>query len=636
MEPACRRPLEPMLQKARNITALRFFVMAALVIELLYTLATPPLQAPDEFSHFYRAYQVSDGNFLPVKHDQRLGGYIPEGIHDFINQYRQPAYIYNYTFTYREIARSFKIKLQRDSVTFRDFANTAYYSPVSYLPHALVLAVLKPFNCPPAILYYAGRLFVFVLWLLAMRWVIKTVPVFKWLFTFLVLLPMNPYVVNSFSADTVTNILSFLFIALALKHMFVSKTVAGRQLLVLALLLVLLALAKVVYVGLIVLLFAIPGHKFKNKIYRFASLGALLGISFVVALLWQTAVMQLYIPFKDYNPNYQAVACLSPCGDYYAQKAYIMQHGTYFFKVIWHSLFDHPRTYLSGYVGLFGNSDISLPLWAYVITYIGIVFIAFTEKNRFGFLGRQKIWLFAAAAAAFVLLLLSQHLVWDCVGEGVVDLLQGRYLIPLLPLVFMLFSGSVVNARFNPGVVVGVVLIMLYGFSIYRIHHRFFTGPAAQKSEVYCNTEDVNGQGAFITSYPNALMSDAESRSALEHRSGGTCALLTPDRPFCFTHKFKGLHKGDLLEAEAWQKGSGGLLVFSGKKESCGDFYFAGTFKGHCDKQGWQRLRNIYELSLDCDSAEIAFYAWNPGQQLVYLDDIKLTVTHFNPPPSQK
>src|SRR5262249_29913195 len=152
--------------------------------------------------------------------------------------------------------------------------------------------------------------------------------------------------------------------------------------------------------------------------------------------LWSEAVMKLYIPIREYNPAYSHLAFLSPCGDYYAQQAYILSHGFYFLKVIWHSLADHPNTYLSGYAGVFGNGDIGLPTWLYVVTYSVIIFLVLTEKNTFHFTALQKLFLFLSAACAFVLLALSQHLIWDCPGEGVVDMIQGRYLIPILPLVF--------------------------------------------------------------------------------------------------------------------------------------------------------------------------------------------------------
>lgn len=617
------------LKRLKPASPARFFLWVAPVIFLLFNLATPPLQAPDEFSHLYRAYQVSEGHLLPVKEQNRLGGYMPAGLIDFMEEYKQPAYIFNYTLRYQDIRNSFKIDLAAEERKFQDFANTAYYSPVSYLPQAAALFVLRQFNCPPALLYYGGRIFVFLIWLFCMYRVIQMLPVFKWLFCALLLLPMHGYIANSFSADTVTNILSFLFIAHTLKHIFVSKRITGRHLLVLALLLVLLALAKVVYVGLVVLLFAIPAYKFNNKTQRFLALGGLFLLSATLAGLWSQAVMKLYIPFKDYNPAYRDVACLSPCGDYYAQQQYIASHGLYFFRVIWHSLTDHPATYLRGYAGVFGNGDIGLPGWIYGAVYSLILLLALTEKNEFRLTRTQKVLFLVAAMAAFVLLILSQHLIWDCVGEGVVDMVQGRYLIPLFPLLLLPLSTTYLQFRLSPGWLVLICIVLLNVYSSFVIYQRFFVGPKAEKTELFCDAEEVDAYGGFKTTGQDAWFQGAASRSRSQQRSGTFSAELSPASPFCFTYKFGGLRRGDLVEVEAWQKGSGALLVVAGKAAACSDFYFANTLKSYSDGDGWQRIRNVCPVAWDCDGAEMAVYAWNPGKEPVYLDDIRLKVTRF-------
>jgi hypothetical protein len=219
------------------------------------------------------------------------------------------------------------------------------------------------------------------------------------------------------------------------------------------------------------------------------------------------------------------------------------------------------------------------------------------------------------------------------VGEGVADMIQGRYLIPVLPLVFLLFSNASLQLRFNPSVVVVPVIALLTLYSCWVIYERYYIGPPAQVVELYCDTEETDVYGAFKTSDPAIWLGNGANRSNEEHRSGNASALLSPASPFCFTYTFKNLHKGDLVEAAAWQKGEGGLLVVSAKQPGCKEFYFASGLKSYRDKNGWQRIRNMCELTLDCDSAEVAFYAWNPGKGKVYLDDIKLTVKRFNGQP---
>ncbi|MFI5141972.1 MAG: DUF2142 domain-containing protein, partial [Bacteroidia bacterium] len=431
-----------MLSTLKNIKPQLFFVYAATLFFIVFNLVTPPLQAPDEFNHFYRAYQISEGQFLPNKVDNRLGGEIPNCINKFVFPFDNAATEWRLTLSKKEMLNGFSIKYTKDTIKFKDFPNTSYYSPVSYLPHALALFITKKLHCSVATMYYAGRLLIFLTWLFCMFFVIKIVPVYKWLFTCICLLPMNIYVTNSFSADTVSNILSFLFIALILRHSFSENQFRFKDLLPLLIIIALLALAKVVYVGLVLIFLIIPIAKFKGKKQFFLFAASLFSVAFVFALYWSNVVMSKYTPYVDYNPAYREWICLTHYSNYYQQKAYILSHGTYFLKVIYHSIFNHPMWFLEGYIGVFGNSDIPISKWLILLGYIVLIFIALFEKNKFKFNLLQKAILFSAAFCAFALLLLSQHLTWDAVGETVVDAVQGRYLIPLFPLLFIMFSNQ--------------------------------------------------------------------------------------------------------------------------------------------------------------------------------------------------
>ena len=623
---AHRKHEKIMLKVLQQIKPTNFFFVAAIFIEFFFNIVTPPLQAPDEFSHFYRAYQIADGHFFPEKIDQRLGGNIPQGIVDFANQYRNSAYIQQYTIDRREVLNSCKIKLQANNQVFQDFANTAYYSAVSYLPQALSLFVLKQFTDNLGVLYYGGRVFTFLIWFLCMLLVIRIMPIYKWLTVGLLLLPMHLYITNSYSADTVTNILSFLFISIVLRHVLITKTITVKHLIVIAGIVGLLVLAKVVYIGLIVMLFIMPSKKFSKKSLRVFWLSGIFLFSFVLMALWSNSIMQFYIPIKDYNPAFRDVASLSPCGDYYAQKAYILSHGFYFINVILRSFFDHPGTYLSGYIGVFGNGDIGMPKGIYVISYIILLLVAIGEKNEFMLTGIQKTCILAAALCASSLLLLSQHLIWDCVGEGVVDLLQGRYLIPVFSLLFMLLDNKIRVLKFNVTFFIIIMVTGLNGSAFVLINHRFFVGSLTEKEEYVCDAEQIDEFGAFKTNHNEIFMQNANCRTEKEHRSGKFSAVISPESPYCFTTKFSNISKGDIFEIEAWEKGNGALIVIDGAKENCGKLYFASTYNSYTDKLGWRRIKNVYRITLKCDSMVIGVYLWNPGKTRVYVDDLNVKV----------
>lgn len=620
-----------MLTVLNRIKPHNLFLVVALFFELSFTICTPPLQAPDEISHFYRAYQIADGHFLPVRTANRLGGEMPICFSEFVLPFTFATNNIKYTLNKKDITESLKLKFNGKEKEFKDFPSTTTYSPISYLPQIIAVFILKQFNGPVALLYYGGRLFSFVFWLIIMFYVIKIIPIYKWMFTTIILLPMNLYVTNAFSADGMNNCLSFLFFALVLRHMFSEKKLQKRDILLLLLVLTSLALSKFVYVSFIALLFLIPSYKFKSKLYRFGSITLIFCVSVSVFLLWTSIYMKNYIRISEYDQNYIYGIGLSPCADPAAQKAYILSHPTYFLKVIYHSIFNHPNTYLKGYVGAFGQSDILLPYWLYIVTYIIILFFGLTENNKIVLTKFQKVVFFCAAFSAFLLILLSLHLMWDCVGEGVVDLVQGRYLIPIFPLLFMLFSNKKFQLNYSPIMIVLPLLLALHTFSCKNIIKRFYKNSYYEKTEFYCNVEEKTVTNYFKTSNNNIVLENGSEQTSNEHRSGNYSLLLTPQNPFGFTYRFNNLAKGDLIEMEVWKKGEDGEIVLSGKAPNCEDLYASKKQTVLIDKNGWAKIHCVFTIVNNCVGYQATLYVWNPGKKNVYFDDIKFSLKKFKP-----
>src|ERR1035437_5614103 len=58
------------------------FLVVALALGVPFTFLNPPLQAPDEFAHFFRAYGVSEGQF--VAHDTTS---VPQGVVELVREF---------------------------------------------------------------------------------------------------------------------------------------------------------------------------------------------------------------------------------------------------------------------------------------------------------------------------------------------------------------------------------------------------------------------------------------------------------------------------------------------------------------------------------------------------------------------
>ncbi len=617
-----------------KLQAHTFFLIAAIILGIAYTIASPPLQAPDEFDHFRRVFHMSEGHFLPEKIDNRLGGDMPIEFKEFITPYRHSATNLKQTLSLETIKGSFDIPLVNKQKEFNDFPNTSYYSVVSYLPQVIAMTIVKQFSISIGTLFYSGRIFMYLFWLIVTYFLIRTVPVYKWLFTLLALLPMNIYISDSYSADTMTNILSFCFIILVLKYAFDDNPFTTRRLFFLVLICVLLALSKVVYVGLVLAFFIIPISKFVSKKHFVFSSFILLSCSLTVAYLWSKVIMHYYTPFHLYNPLFREVGCISHCADYAAQKAHILSHGTYFLKVIYHTLIDHPYSYSVSYIGTFGLFDIPVPTWLMNVSYAVIILVASFERTvkRFTFL--QKSILLFSAFFSFCLLLLSQHLTWDCVGEGVVDLLQGRYLIPIFPLAFLFFNGFLTRIKMPVSILVIPIVFILSYYSVKRIYGRYFQDIYVAKKEFSCGAEEVIYKKFFKTTDSTIWLDGLDSRTDSVARTGKYSILLSAKSPFSFIFKFKNLCQGDLIEMSAWQKGTGAQFIIAGSGKKCGDFYYPFVDIKYKGADGWNRMDYVFTMNLACtpaDSTQVGFFMWNPDKNTrTFIDDFKFSIKKFD------
>ncbi len=196
----------------------RVFLLLGLLSGLLLVLLTPPFQAPDEYSHFYRAYHISEGHLTARLFDHRVGAELPKSLKKllmfnhlpFNTEARADAQLFR---------QALEIPLLKDDRTFVDFNNTALMSPLPYLPEATVIAIGRLAHTRPILLVYAGRLANLLTWVLLVFLAIRAAPAGKWLIAVLALMPMSIFLAASLSYDACTIGLAYLTTAFLLRIM---------------------------------------------------------------------------------------------------------------------------------------------------------------------------------------------------------------------------------------------------------------------------------------------------------------------------------------------------------------------------------------------------------------------------------
>ena len=413
------------------------FVALCLVFGLAFILVTPPFEAPDEPNHFYRAYLIAGGQLNAERRAADAGGVIPASLVRTVD-----AVIDDIPFQpenkqdLENVRKTFSFSLNPEDARFVSFRDTAKYSFVPYVPQVLGVFLGKALGLPPIWLMYLGRFTNLLVATLMIGGAIRLTPLFKGGFFLIGLMPMSIYLLASLSPDAPTTSLAFVLIALLLRiayHPDVRLNVANLT--ALLGIIALLAACKNAYFLLAFLFFLIPVRKAASP--RSYLLAGLLAVTTSVSsfLAWTQVAANVYVPF--YRGGFES---------FRAAEQFILQHPLPYARMLAQNLLDWALFYIHSFVGILGWLDTRLPV-LFVVLYLGVlVAVAIFEGGKEVAVETwQKLIILAIVAGTVALILTSQFVTWTGSNAWKISALQGRYFIPIAPLVFLLLY----NTRFT-------------------------------------------------------------------------------------------------------------------------------------------------------------------------------------------
>lgn len=459
----------------------RLFLIFSTFFGLLFVFLVPPLQAPDENSHFLRAYQVSDFNFtsdpIRVNGVERYGGYVPKSINEAApallgdvagkpqNKF-QPGLIKKY------IAQPLNQADKEPTIVEAG----GMYSPIVYIPQSIGINIGKVFNASPLLLIWLGRLANLLFWILLVYFAVKLIPVGKWALAILALNPVSTFLSASLSPD-VTNVgLAFLFIAIVFSAVTSSATLSHKKIALILFVLAALSLGKPVNLIFALLLFVIPVRQFGGwkRYATFVGSGVVLAVGLFV--LWNLQAK----PVVD-------AAILSQSGGLNVsssgQISYIFsQPVSYIWDIIRNYVLVSPRTYgdavLTTLFGVVGWLDTNIPFWTITTYTLGLFLALLYGFGRGAVLTiRQKAWLAVIFMLGFVGNITAMYLNATTVGSGVIAGVQGRYFMAILPLLFgiIIFPKKILNiTNKSMALVAATTILIVLSMTTIKIFLRYY------------------------------------------------------------------------------------------------------------------------------------------------------------------
>ena len=439
------------------------FVVIGSILGMAFVFTTPPLKVPDEDRHLFRAFQIAEGKFLSEVHDDKAGGWIPRSLINCKYLMLRSPDGKRKQFTPGMILDELQVSLNSDDRIFAAFRSSAY-SPLAYLPSAAVYFVVLPAEPSPLALLYLGRIVNLAFWLAMVYVAIRITPVHKWVLFLLALTPMSLYQAASLSADSMTNALAFLGIACFLHLSFgpVSR-IKMIHLVILTLLTASLSLCKNSYLAICFLYWLIPSEKFANRKVYYAGFCVLAVLNILLMAAWFYATARFTMSWlSGVHPD--------------VQLKYILAHPFHYFRAIVVTLDERAVYYYKSFIGYFGWCEIWLSRHHTRFWLLLLVSTAVLEGKRdveIKFRHRAVMLLVTAFTCLLIFTLL--YLCWNPVGNKSIIGIQGRYFIPIGPLVFLLFY----NRRFgreyaNAGMLLGTCTVVSLGVSLWTIANYYY------------------------------------------------------------------------------------------------------------------------------------------------------------------
>ncbi len=486
----------------------KLLLILGLVVGLLYCVFIPFGAGFDEETHALRIYDLSGLHLLPNRGPDGK----TLGFSEFFTLSYQRRFFESPAFD--QFGRENFLKTPNyDSMSITE--TRSIYSPVIFLPQAVLAGVFWRFLELPVIpVAIVLRLAGLALYLAAAYVTLRLLPLGKWVFLVLALSPMALFQAATLNADGFTNAVSFLFIGLTL-NLYAESPPPGPlpeaeggngsltqkeqpeeragarviKLYALAIVIVLLGLAKPGYIALLPLALILPWRRLRSKPAR-----ALLVAAATLAVIVTAGWMLLSVPDSHFasggsqSLSRQAALVLADPGGF--ALAYI----TGAFR----SILPYFRDWTAAYGYWVGT--VPQPVYWFFPLALVTALLAEPRNNRFPWKTRLALLaVFALSAGAVLMMFFLVHYepgTNSDLGQ------QGRYFIPVAPLFFIPLAGLVSLREWNrraAGYLASGALVVTLAFYSLGLYAAYYTECgyaqfAGQKCvlPVYKNIEKVN------------------------------------------------------------------------------------------------------------------------------------------------
>ena len=459
MVPAWKKRIGDLLASGKPRSPAEVYLLLAL---LLFggaaCLLLPVGGGYDEETHLIRVWEMSSLTFLP---NEKLGNEMPFPAVYWEMSYRRP-------FIVRAVEPGFWEKYKSLSLDAHDYIygeveTRSVYSPPLLLPQAMVMRYLgRKLQLPALTVFYACRLIGLLSYLVLAWFSVRVTPFGKWTLALLASSPVAILQASTVSADAISNGIAILFIAASLA-LVNKKEIHWKEWISLTLLFLILFWGKLNIVPLAILPFLLlkPSH-FKMRFGYFMLIAAAVSLFLLEAVGWNLLA---------YSRLSTAVERADPLG----QLSFILADPIGFSAILANNIWTRTFDYLHDWIAIYGYNYWPVPTGVYYLYMAGLLAALFTRGNEPESDKKTRTVLGIVFIVTYLATILSLYITFTPVGSEVIDGVQGRYFITVMPLLFLALACHPAFKRIQLPVLLpaalGAASLVLYVAGMYLSHH---------------------------------------------------------------------------------------------------------------------------------------------------------------------
>lgn len=404
----------------RNMTIEKKYLFLAFIIYSLFLVFMPMFTGHDEYYHWFRSYEVSEGRLLSGIHDEKALSKMPLGVGGAMTAQYQDI-------TYQTTKNALGVQIKNEEQGYHDMSTVAVYSPVQYLPQAIGIRFASIFTNRSLLLAYAGRFFNMLFAILMIYMSIKIIPVGKKMLFSLAFFPILVEGFVTFSPDCITTCTCILFVSYILK-LLQEKEITKRDVTILTILGIVIGLCKIVYIPFVFLVLLLPKEKFNDTKNYWKSILVILISSIFANLVWLGISSQYLALYRD--------------GASSIQTKFVIFHMFEYLQIFLDTLFTQVDYYLMTMIGRdlgWGALVVIYPIIVYIM--IGLFLLAIITEHKQMKILREKKSIFIMLFISLIiigLIFTSLFVQWTRPHVLKIDGVQGRYFLPIIPLLGLL------------------------------------------------------------------------------------------------------------------------------------------------------------------------------------------------------